>query len=233
MSSSFTGFTRATVSFFETLRDNNRKEWFEGNRRVFDGEVSPQARSFVVSMGERLREIAPAASAIPAIDKSIFRIHRDTRFSPDKSPYKPHLGILFWEGSRPKLECSGFYFHLEPPKLSLGVGLYLFPASLSPLYREWVTDETRGKELSGILAALEGAGKGFTIGGLHYKRVPRGYDPSCANAELLKHNGLYAMYEIPIPTQLYSAELLDFCMEIFRPMKPLHHWLLELTEASI
>ena len=80
------------------------------------------ARLFVGEMGARLKKLSPGVQADPRVDKSIFRIFRDTRFSRDKTPYKTHLGIWFWEGDGPRMECSGFYFHLDPPKLMNGSG---------------------------------------------------------------------------------------------------------------
>jgi len=78
-------------------------------------------------MGEKLRPLCPGINAIPKVNKSLFRINRDTRFAKDKSPYKTNLGILFWEGQGKRMESSGFYFHLEENLLMIGCGMYKFP----------------------------------------------------------------------------------------------------------
>ena len=117
----FTGFSKDTIKFFDGLRKNNNKDWFEQHRDMYENSVLEPSKAFVVAMGARLRAIAPRIIAVPKVNKSLFRINRDTRFSLNKSPYKTNLGIYFWEGVRPRMECSGFYFHLEPPKMILGV----------------------------------------------------------------------------------------------------------------
>jgi uncharacterized protein (TIGR02453 family) len=223
----FKGFSKETVRFFNGLRRTNSRDWFEKNRAVYENHVLAPAKSFVVDMGARLRTLAPRIAAVPQVNKSIFRLNRDTRFSLDPSPYKTNLGIYFWDGSRPRMEATGFYFHLEPPTLILGVGFYIFPDILIDRYRRAVVDPKRGAELARRLARIL-ENKEFKLGGQHYKRVPTGFDPGHLNAELLKHNGLHVGFETRIPEELYSARLIDYCFEKLRAMAPLHDWLAKL-----
>lgn len=228
--SGFEGFPKATVNFFINLKENNSKEWFNHHKEDFERSVIDPAKDFVVAMGKRLRDIAPNVAAIPKTDKSIFRIYRDTRFSKNKLPYKTHMGILFWEGDKPKMENPGFYFHLEPPHLMLATGHYGFPKGMLEPYREAVIDKKKGEELAEVLKKL--TEKNYKIGRTHYKRVPRGYDPEHPNAELLKHDGLYASIEIPIPEVLHTSGLIDFCFQRYSDMIPLHRWLKKIEAAE-
>jgi len=107
----FNGFPRQYFTFFNQLKKNNTREWFEEHRGDYDEFVLDPAREFVIAMGEKLRKIAPAVNAIPKINQSLFKINRDVRFSKDKSPYKTNMGIWFWEGRGKRMESSGFYFH--------------------------------------------------------------------------------------------------------------------------
>ena len=223
----FSGFAKETVRFFAALRKNNNRDWFLRNKEAYDRHVLGPAKLFVTAMGERLKRIAPGIVAVPAVNKSIFRIYRDTRFSLDPAPYKTHLGIYFWDGARPRMESSGFYFQLEPPDLYLGGGMYMIPDGLLGRYRKAVVDPKRGAELARIVAALR-AREGFSVEGESYKRVPAGFDPGHPNAELLKLKGLYASFETKVPGEFYSARLVDYCYERFEPIVPLHRWLMKL-----
>ncbi len=224
----FHGFSRDTVKFLKDLKKHNNREWFNAHKDIYTGQVIGPAQALVTDLGERLKEIAPGIIAVPKPNRSIFRIYRDTRFSSDKSPYKTHLGIYLWEGIRPRMECPGFYFHLEPPNLMLGMGFYMFPRKALEHYRSAVVDPEYGAELTDILSHIEEM-EGYTLGGKHYKRIPPGFDSSHPNAELLLHNGLYAGIEAPIPEELYSERLLDYCMERFAPLAGLHRWLVDLN----
>jgi len=223
----FSGFAKETVRFYAELRKNNNRPWFEANRETYERHVIGPAKLFVTAMGARLKTIAPRVVAIPAVNKSIFRIYRDTRFSQDPSPYKTNLGIYFWDGLRPRMESAGFYFHLEPPNLMLGGGMYMIPDNLLGLFRDAVADPKTGREIGKIVAAIR-ALPGFTVEGLHYKRVPAGFDPAHPNAELLKHKGLYAGFETKLPEEFFRADFVDDCFERCAPAAPLHRWLMKL-----
>jgi uncharacterized protein (DUF2461 family) len=47
------------VSFFDRLKNNNSKQWFEPNRQDYEKYVLHPSREFVIEMGKKLRPIAP------------------------------------------------------------------------------------------------------------------------------------------------------------------------------
>jgi len=222
----FGGFTKETVAFFKGLKRNNNRAWFEAHRPVYEAHVLAPAKAFVAAFGERLRPLLPRINAIPKVNKSIFRLNRDTRFSLDPSPYKTNLGIYFWEGGKSRMEGTGIYFHLEPPHMMLGGGNYMFSDKQIVRFRRAVVDPKLGGELAKILAGLSEL-KGWEIGGRHYKRLPAGFDPAHPNAALLLHNGLYFGRETGIPEEFYSSRLVDYCLEAYLSLIPLHKWLIK------
>jgi uncharacterized protein (TIGR02453 family) len=227
----FKGFPKEAVRFFNELKFNNDKLWFDDHRAVYEEYVLGPSRDYVAAMGAKLAKIAPGIVADPRINKSLFRINRDARFSKDKSPYKTHMGIWLWEGPFKRMENSGFYFHLDPPHLLTGVGVYMFPKELLQAYRESVVHPQHGPALVKAIAAV---GKhGLEVGGKHYKRVPRDFDPNHKYAELLKHNGLVIGIEEKIPAIFHKPEFIDFQFDRFKKMLPLHKWLLELTRRMV
>jgi len=226
-SDGFQGFSKETVRFFRQLKANNNRVWFESHREIYENAVLAPSRAFIEAMGARLRTIVPKIVAVPKVNKSLFRLNRDTRFTLDPSPYKTNLGILFWEGNRPRMECPGFYFQLEPPEIMLGGGYYYFADRALDRYRQAVVDPKLGPELGRIIAAIRKM-EGWELGGTHYKRVPRGFETDHPNAELLKHNGLYAGWEGPIPEEFFSSELIEFCYSRYARLLPLHRWLVNV-----
>ncbi len=222
----FRGFRRETVAFLGGLKKHNQRDWFENHRRDYEEHVMAPARAFVVALGERLNAITPGVQADPRVNGSLFRIHRDIRFSADKTPYKTHVGILFWHG-RDRMAGGGYYVHIEPPALGLGAGVYVFPPPRLKEFRQAAVHPEHGYDLYDIRTALLGR-PGFELGGRHYKRVPAGFDAGHPNADLLLHNGLYAWHEAPIPGEFFSGQLVEYCMDRFRHTAPLFHWLVEL-----
>jgi len=218
-------FPFEAIKFFSKLKRNNNKEWFESHREEFVSSVFEPAQEFVVVLGELLRTVAPGIIAIPKTDKSIFRLHRDVRFSKDKSPYKTNLGILFWEGERKKMECSGFYFHIEPDYMFLGAGLYMFTDDLLKKYRGVVYDPDKLKGLDSIVKKMKK--KGYRFGGKTYKRVPKGFDAEYPYAEYLLYNGLYVYEEIKDLKKLPQNDIIKFSFKKFKEMLPVHQWLVK------
>ena len=224
--SRFSGFPKETVKFLADLAKNNKKAWFDAHKADYQKYVLEPARMFTEALGERLTAIAPGIVAEPRVNGSIFRIYRDIRFSKDKTPYKTHLGIFCWEGEGAKMECPGFYFHLQPPNLMLGGGIHIFSKPLLEEFRRSVVHPRHGPKVAGAVSKVS---KSLNIGGHHYKKVPRGYDPDHPFAQFLLFNGLTAWTEDPVPEVLYSPEIVDHCFNAFRKMVPLHRWLLEMT----
>ncbi len=226
----FDGFPKATVKFYRDLSKHNDRIWFNENKPVYQEKVLAPAQDFVLAMGARLKKLSPNVMADTRTTGagSIFRIYRDTRFSKDKSPYKAYLGILWWEGGRKKMESPSFYFHLEPNALMVGIGFYMFPKERMATYRDAAVHAKHGPALARAVKRVES--KGYKIGGKHYKRTPRGYDPEHKNAELLLYNGLWAGEEAKIPKELYSSDLLDYCYARFKDMLPIYRWLVEAVK---
>lgn len=218
-------FTKDTVRFFSRLEKNNNKEWFEAHRNDLEQHVMEPARVFIMCMGDVLREFAPNIQAIPQVDKSIFRLHRDVRFSKNKAPFKTNLGIFLWEGPAKKMECSGFYLGIEPKLFFVGFGMYMFTPEQVKTFRETVCNTTNAEELTKIIKNLKK--KGYKINNPHLKQVPRGFDKEYKYADLLKYNGLYAFYESNNLDELLNSSQVKFLLKKFKDMLPIHQWLLK------
>ncbi len=221
----FQGFDKKTFTFFRQLSVHNDRDWFEQHRADYDNFVLKPSQHFVMAMGEKLRELSPDVHAIPKVDKTIFRIHRDIRFSKDKTPYKTHLALFFWDGPRKKLECSGYYLHIDPQKVFIGLGIYIFPRDVLHEYRKIVA---KPKEAEKLLEVFEQVKQNsYKSGGDASKLVPSGYDKEYKYAELLKYKGIYSWNECPPPEELFSSDFVEWCFNIFKGMAPLHYWIRE------
>ena len=222
----FTGFGKDTVRFLSGLQAHNEKAWFDAHRADYESALIEPAKAFVEAMAPQLRKLDSSIQAEPRVNGSIMRIHRDIRFSKDKSPYKDHLDMFFWSGADKGWESSGFFFRLTPDTLMLGAGLHGFSTAALARYRKAVLDEKRGGALVKLVAKLRKGG--YDIGTESYKRTPAGVPQDHARAALLKHGGLHAGWQGPHPRELGSAKLVAFCVKRYAAILPLHEWLREL-----
>ena len=226
----FAGFGPKAEEFFIQLAVNNNKQWFEAHRKEYDNYVLEPARAFIEEMGGLLGEAVPGLHAEPKVNKSLFKIHRDTRFANDKTPFKDHLGIWLWEGEAPRMHCSGFYFHFEPGRLMVGAGLYMFPREIIDEFRRSVVHLKQGPALAKAMDEVRA--RGYVVGGQRLRRTPKGYDPDHELADLLLYKGLFAMDDGPMPKEAASGALVDYCLERWTSMLPLHQWLAAMVARA-
>lgn len=219
-------FPKCAAEFLGKLSRNNNREWFENHRKEYKSMFLEPAQEFVIEMGSKLQSIRPNILAIPKVDKSLFRLHRDVRFSKDKLPYKTNLGVLFWEGDDKKLESSGFYFHIEPKYFFIGGGTYLFSDNMLKAYREALSDKTAREQIVSSIKKIKKLG--YEMGGQHFKRLPKGFGDDFPNKELLLHNGLYCYLESKNISELKPKTIVDYCFKHFKAMLPVHSWLADV-----
>ena len=219
----FPGFPKKTITFLANLSRHNDREWFQRHRDDYEEYWWEAAQDFVVAAGRQLKKLDRGINAEPRVNRSIFRINRDIRFSADKRPYKDHLDLWFWEGDRFEA-VSGYYFRLTPKRLGLGAGAHRFDRNRLAVYREAVVDAGSGASLKRAVTTVEKAG--CDVRGEHYKTVPRGSDVSGDAAErLIRHNALWAAEEQRIPSVVFTPGVVDYCMDRWRAMAPIHRWL--------
>ena len=227
---SFNGFPKECVDFYKGLAKNNDKVWFDKHKSDYENYVLNPARDYVVELGKYLHKIAPGVHADPRINKSLFKIYRDARFSHDKRPFKTNLGIWFWEGEGKRFDYSGFYFHIEPPNMMFAAGIHIFDSARLKFFRDQVVHKTHGASLVKAIRKVEKAG--YQVGGKHYEKTPRGYDTEHKNAEYLLYNGIQGHYNLKIPEEFYKPEFIEYSFRIFKALSPIHHWLVDMTNRA-
>jgi uncharacterized protein (TIGR02453 family) len=214
-------FPAETLPFLRDLRAHNDKAWFDANRDRYEAGYVEPAKALVEAIAPALDELVPGIVTEPRVNGSIFRINRDTRFSKDKTPYKDHLDLWFWEGDR-KTATSGLFLRIAPDAVTVGAGAHGFDRDRLARFRTAVTVPDTGGQLTSIVAALDRAG--HDVGGAAYARTPRGFTPTPDQDRLLRHNALHVHAELPADLVL-DPELTATLLRHWRAFVPLHRWL--------
>lgn len=118
-------FSKHALDFLRQLKRNNRREWFEARREIYERELKAPMLALIEKITEGMTEYAPAH--VRPAQKSMLRIYRDTRFSADKTPCKTHLAAWWSRGGMEKTSGSGYYFHVSPTELVIAAGVYMPP----------------------------------------------------------------------------------------------------------
>ena len=124
MTDRFNGFLPQAPGFLERLAANNNKAWFDEHRDQYEELLLEPLKLLVGDLTETMRAIDPALITIPAVDKTISRIYRDTRFSRNKSPCRTCLWITFKRRSPDWKQAPCFFFELTADSYRYGMGFY-------------------------------------------------------------------------------------------------------------
>jgi uncharacterized protein (TIGR02453 family) len=224
----FAGFRPAALTYLRSLRRNNNKEWFEAHRDAYEGEVRAPLAALVEEVDVRLAELAPEIVGDPK--RSLFRIHRDVRFSSDKSPYKTNAACWFYHtdagrgvGTATTAHGgAGFYVDIDPSGSSMGGGIWMPPRPTLSRIRERI-DEDHGS-LARILRAPALRKFGGLAEAAMLARMPRGYAPTHPAATLLRHQSFTVGRPIT-ERELFSGRLADTLARDFERILPLVRWL--------
>ena len=118
----FTGFTEETIQFFLDLKFHNNASFFHEQHDRYIECVQRPFYEMIEDLAPDMLKIDPGMEVRP--HKCLSRIHRDTRFSRDKSPYRDHLWFLFRHAAEPREKSLFYYFELGPDRLGWGMGFW-------------------------------------------------------------------------------------------------------------
>ena len=233
----FPGFRPAAIRFLRSLRRNNRREWFEAHRDLYEDEVRRPFRALVEEMDVRLAGFAPEIIGDPK--RSVFRIHRDVRFSKDKSPYKTNAACWFFHRDagkgvgREAHGGAGFYFQIAPGECLLGAGLWMPPPPSLALIRQRLSEEPDEFERMVLSPGFKRRFRALDPEAM-LTRVPRGFAPDDPAARWLRYRSFTAGRMLA-ERDIASPRLVTLLAGDFERLTPLVRWLngaLGLRSAS-
>jgi uncharacterized protein (TIGR02453 family) len=215
----FPGFRKEAFQFLRELKANNDRAWFKARKSTFDDEVLWPMRCLVAQLGNELPARGLPIAGDP--DRAVFRIYRDTRFSPNKDPYKTHIGAYLTRSGDRK-EDGGVYVHVGADECFFGGGFWNADPGLVRRWRERMASNPG--EFMDIVAGIEQAGLEMRRQD-PLKRLPRGYESEAASpaAEYLKAKGIFAMRPIK-EKDAGSPTMVETVLDAAGAVRPLLEW---------
>ena len=212
-----------TVRFLAELRDNNNRDWFARHRDRYEQVLKHPSETFAATMAEEL-----SAWRGVTHDYRIFRIHRDVRFSKDKTPFNTHLHISFSAGGGCKDGAPAWMFGLDPDGVTLGVGIFAFSHAQLDRWRTLCAGPA-GARLASTLAAL--AQDGIRLSDPELKRVPAPYPADHPRGADLRRKGLTAWIDSPDPSLAFGIEGPANCVRRLAKLHDLFGILVDLSNG--
>jgi uncharacterized protein (TIGR02453 family) len=208
--------------YLARLRENNNREWFEANRPEYEALRT----DFSTFVGEVIEGIGEWDETVRWVDPKdcIYRIYRDVRFSPDKTPYKTTFSAVISENGR-RGHGPSYYFQVDGGgTLMAGGGVWMPWSKRLAAIREHITDDPdRLREI------LDEPGFKATFGGLWdihtLKRPPAGYTDESPLIEIIKLKSFIVERERGVAGT--RDEIRGWILDSFRAMYPYLLWLRE------
>ena len=208
------------TDFLESLKKNNNREWFEKNKSWYD-EAKKEFDNFTAKL----------ITVVGKIDKDIaylepkectFRIYRDIRFSPDKTPYKTNFGAYLVKGGK-KSNFAGYYFHIEPGSNMLAGGIYMpMPDILKKLRMEIYENIDEFLEIVENPTFIKHFGQIDDDAKL--KSPPKDFPNDFPHIEYLKFKN-YSVAKNLSSQMIHSNKLMDEVITVYTVLKPLNKFL--------
>jgi uncharacterized protein (TIGR02453 family) len=216
----FAGFPKEGIEFFRSLARNNKRDWFQPRKEIFETKLKQPMRELVHEVNREMARFAPDYVTDP--DKAIFRIYRDTRFSKDKTPYKTHIAATFRRSGTDMHAGGGFYFAVSHKEVAVGGGMYMPLPDVLKKVRAHVAENH--PELRKLLQAKPVRRLYGGLQGEQLTRPPKGYLPDHPAADLVRYKQMYYYVELP-PELALSKDLQGTILEHFRAATPLLEFL--------
>ena len=220
-------FTKQTFAFLSALAENNTRAWFEEHKQDYEDRVRTPALDFIAAMAEELPAISKHFRALPKkVGGSLMRVQRDTRFSPDKTPYKSNIGIHFRHEVGKDVHAPGYYVHIEPGECFVGVGLWRPDADALFRMREAIIE----KGDAWVAARDDGAfRRHFSLEGDALTNAPRGFARDHLLVEDLKRKDFIGLAGLS-DASVASEKLRVLVVERFRQAEPVMRFLCEALD---
>lgn len=169
-------FGPAFFEFFEQLKRNNNRDWFQRNKNRYESDVREPMLAFIGDLGPILRKISRYYVADPRPSGgSMFRIYRNLRFSRDKTPYKTNAAFAIHHSNAGYGSTTGFYGSISADETFAGMGMWRpEPDTLRKVRDAIVARQSPWKKATSDRAFS----RRLEVMGERLARPPKGYDPA-------------------------------------------------------
>ncbi|MEM1327238.1 MAG: DUF2461 domain-containing protein [Bacteroidota bacterium] len=210
-------FTPDFIQFFQELRANNNRDWFNDNKKRYIAVVKEPFEQYIAAIIERAQIIDPDILITPK--DAIFRIYRDTRFSKDKTPYKLHASAAVAKGGRKDMVSPGIYMQFSDQVIEFYSGIYRPDSKQLQRIREHIAVNLEAFESlmnrPEFVTYFEGK-----IHGERNKRIPKEFVEIAERQDLIYQKQFYYYHSLPADTMLQD-DLLDLTMAHFEAARPM------------
>lgn len=172
---------RDVLDFLKRLAANNDRTWFAAHKDEYE-RLRAYWFTEIQQVIDALAVDELALRHVEARDCA-YRIYRDTRFSPDKTPYKTYFSSLISPRGR-HYDGACYYIHFGVDEMALYSGLWSPESKVLKKVRKAIIDNV--EEFRSIVETPQVLAAYPEWWGPKLKTAPKGYDRNHPDIDLLR-----------------------------------------------
>ena len=213
---------KSSFDFLKKLKKNNHRDWMQAHKKEYlAGEEA--LKSFY-------SEVETALNINDEIAKlKVFRIHRDVRFSKDKTPYNVHRSVSFSRAGAHRR--GGYYLRLEPSSSMMAGGFFSpEPADLLRIRKEFEMDSTEIRKI------LDQKDFKMAFGGFNrrneVKTAHKGFSKDHSDIDLLRLKSFFVVHNFN-DTEVHTTNFKDDLMYHYDLLRPFFNYMSEVLTTDL
>ncbi len=213
---------KSSFEFLKKLKQNNTREWMQENKKEYQ-KNEMALKSFYAEVEMGLNLVDEIASS------KIFRIHRDVRFSKNKTPYNVHRSVSF---SRAGLQNrGGYYLRLEPGNSYMAGGFFdPNPADLLRIRKEFELDSSEIREIlsdQNFEKAFGGFNREYAL-----KTAPKGFDKNDSNIDLIRLKNFFVRHPFT-DAEVFAENFKENLLHHYQLLRPYFNYMSDVLTTDL
>lgn len=213
---------KSAFDFLKELKKNNNRDWMQEHKSRFVAHENVLKKFYT--------EVEHSLNETDKIDTvKIFRINRDLRFSPNKTPYNVHRSASFSrEGADRR---GGYYLRLEPGNSYMAGGFFdPNPKDLLRIRKEFSIDAT---EIRAILneQKFKNAFGGFSTDNA-VKTAPNGFRVDDGNIDLIRLKSFVVRHPFT-DEEVFSGGFKELLIKHFVLLRPFFDYMSSVLTTDL
>lgn len=213
--------TAGTLDFLRELNIHNDRQWFEENRDAYE-----VARQNIMSFTRALNDALDVHDQIEK--RKLFRIHRDLRFSRDKTPYKPHFAVSF--SRKGAHRRGGYYLRIRPGESFIACGFWA--PEKDDLFRIRKELEQDAGDFREVIAAPTFKDSWGELQGDSVKTAPKGFDREHPDIDLIRKKQFVFSHHFT-DREVLAPDFLDRIDSCYREIRPFFDLMTEVLTTNL
>lgn len=213
---------KKAFDFLLQLKQNNDRDWMLEHKKTYVLHEKTLKGFY--------SEVEKGLNLTDKIAKTkIFRIHRDIRFSKDKTPYNVHRSVSFSRAGAHRR--GGYYLRLEPGNSFMAGGFFApNPTDLLRIRKEFEMDSSEIREILNRKDFKDAFGSFNRENAV--KTAPKGFSKEDENIDLIRLKSFYVTHPFA-DGEVFAEDFKETLLHHYQLLRPFFDYMSEVLTTDL